>query len=40
MEWRNDKNLMWEIENREKGTMNNNFRTLVKKPDTVLKEQN
>lgn len=30
MEQRNDRNLMWEIENGEKGTMNSNSRILEK----------
>lgn len=30
MEWRTNRNLMWEIENGEKGTMNSNFKILEK----------
>lgn len=40
MEQRNDRNLMWQIGNGEKGTMNSNFRILVKRLDTGLKDQN
>lgn len=40
MEQRNYRNLMWETGNEEKGTMNINFRILVKTLDTGLKDQN